>query len=118
MAQETCPTGIRRLHPGELGPADRIDERRDLIGDEEALAAMDREDEVPARAELAEPLELRRRPLPEAGALARVRLLVARLEEARQCRVGRPREEPAVEEELLRLVQRDERAIRGEPALA
>src|SRR4051812_42637796 len=70
-----------------------------------------------ARAELAEPRELRRGPLPEAGALPCVRLLVTRREEARQRRVGRAGEQTAVPEERLCLVNRLERTIRCQPAL-
>ena len=72
---------------------------------------------IAARTEQPEPRELRRRPLAEARALACVRLLVARLEQARQRRVGRAGEKAAVAEELLRLVERLERAVGREAAL-
>src|SRR5262249_33480765 len=116
VAQHPPPALVRRFHPRELGPADRVEEGCDLVGPEQALAAVDREDRVAARAEPAEPRELRRRPLPEAGALTRIRLLVTGLEQARQCRVDRSRQEAAIAEELFRLVERLERSIGGESA--
>src|SRR3954469_16250528 len=78
---------------------------------------MHRQHEVAARAELAEPGELRARPLTEARLVRRVRLLVTGLEEARQRRVGRAGEEPAIDQELLGLVQRLERPVGRQPAL-
>ena len=78
---------------------------------------MDGEDEMAARTELPEPRELRRRPLAEAGALARVRLLVTRLEEARQRGIDGASEEATVEQELLRLVEARKRAVGAEPAV-
>src|SRR5207244_13231635 len=92
-------------------------EGRDLAGHEQALAAVNREDEVAARAEPSEPGELRRRPLTKAGALARVRLLVARLEQARQRRVRGPRQQTTVVEEILRFVERLEGAVRSQATL-
>src|SRR5204863_9871529 len=68
----------------ELRAAERIEQRQELRGNEQVLAAVDGEDHVPARAQLPEPRELRPGPLPEAGTLRRVRPLVASLEEARQ----------------------------------
>jgi hypothetical protein len=55
--------------------------------------------------------------LPEAGALACIRLLVASHEQARQRRVGGAGEKAAVTEKLLRLVERLERAVGRETAL-
>src|SRR5580765_1931556 len=84
MAQQPRPALVLGFHARELGAADRVEQRSDLLGDEQALAAVDREDQVGARAELAEPRELRRGPLPEAPALACIRLLVACREQARE----------------------------------
>ena len=69
-----------------------------------------------ALAEQAEPGELRRRPLPEAGALPGIRLLVTRLEQARQRRVDGPREKATVAEERLRLVEGLQSPVRREAA--
>src|SRR5436190_19990232 len=117
MAEEPRPFRVVRLHAGDLGAADRVHEPRDILGDEQALAAMHREDRIAARAELAEPGVLRRGPLPEAGLVGSVRLLVTSLEEARERAVRRSREQPAVAEERLRLVERVERPVRRQPAL-
>jgi len=104
-------------HALDLGATDRVEQGRDGVGHEQVLAAVDGEDRVAACAEPAEPGELRRRPLAEAGALGRVRLLVAGLEQARQRAVGRAGQEPAVEQERLGLVQRAKRAVRRQAAL-
>src|SRR5256714_9809897 len=111
VLEQPRPAFLGRRHARDLGPADRVEERGDLVRHEEALPPVDGEDEMPASAELAKPRELRRGPLTEAGALARVRLLVARLEQARQRRVGGAGEEAAVAEELLGLVERLEPAV-------
>src|SRR6476469_2517742 len=86
MTQEPRPALALQLHPRKLGAADRVEQRRDLVSDEEALAAVDGEDEVASSAKLPEPRELRGGPLAEAGLVMRVRLLVARLEKARERR--------------------------------
>jgi hypothetical protein len=105
------------LMPLELRPAEWVEQPRNLLRDEQALAAVDREGRVPARAELAEPGVLRPRPLSETRALGRVRLLVAGREQARQGGVGRPGKQAAVEQELLGLVERLKRAVGRQAAL-
>src|SRR6476661_10866545 len=101
----------------ELGSAERVEESRRLRRDQQALAPVDRERRVAARAELAEPRVLGARPLAEAGLARRVRLLVAGAEEARQRGVRRSGQQTAIEQERLRLVQRPERPVGGQPAL-
>src|SRR5205823_13145993 len=105
------------LQPLELGSANGIQQPRDLRRDEQVLAAMHRQHEVAASAELAEPGVLRARPLAEPQALRRVRLLVTSLEEARQRGVRGARQQPAIQQELLRLVERLQRPVRRQPAL-
>src|SRR5204862_7268943 len=103
--------------PLELRAADRVEQPSHLAGDEQVLAAVYAEHEVAAGAELAEPGELRPRPLPEARARRRVRLLVAGLEQARQRTVRRAGQESPVEQERLSLLERAERAVGRQAAL-
>src|ERR1700734_1514441 len=65
----------------------------------------------------AEPGPLGRGPGAEAGGARPVRRLVTRLVQARQRAVRRPGQQGAPAQEPLRLVQRGERAVRGQPAL-
>src|SRR5207247_736692 len=115
------PLPLRSVAPRalDLRPADRVEERRRLLRHEQVLAAVVDLEAANARtvAQLAEPRPLRRRPLAEAAAAGRVRILVAGLVEARQRGVRRPREEPAVTEERLRLAEGAERAVGRQPAL-
>src|SRR5262245_38669261 len=117
VAQQPRPALVCGLHPLELGPADRIEHGRDLVADEEALSAVDRQDQMPSRTELPEPGELRRGPLAEARAVAGIWLLVTRLEQARQRRVAGTREQATIAEELVGLVERLERAVGRQAAL-
>jgi len=82
--------------PVQLGSAERVEQLRRLAGDEQTLAAVHRKRQVATHAQLAEPRELRPRPLAEPGLPGRVRRLVAGLEQARQPRVGGAGEEAAV----------------------
>src|SRR5204863_509417 len=67
--------------------------------------------------ELATPRPLRLRPRSEPRRAGFVRLLVGRGEQARQRRVLREGEHAAVDQERLRLVERLELPIRGEPTI-
>src|SRR5437867_9888652 len=85
---------------------------------EEHLAAMDLEREHPwPKRELAAPGPLRLRPRSESGGAALVRFLVRRREEAWQRRVLRERENAAIDEEGLGLVEGLELAVRRQPAV-
>ena len=110
-------SGAVGAHALDLGAADRIEQRGDAVADEHVLAAVhgdDRGSRAPPSSP--EPGPLRPRPLAEAAAPGLVRLLVERLVEARQRRVGRPRQQAAVDEELLRFVERLQRPVRRQAA--
>src|SRR3989442_588192 len=116
VAEQKRPVRVGALHTRDLGAADGIEQRRYLVRDERALPAVHVDDEIAARADLAEPAELRRRPLPEPGLFGRVPRFVARLEQTRQRGIGRARQRPAVAQELFRLGERLQRAVRRQPA--
>src|SRR6185312_16115018 len=105
------------LAPRELAAAERVEQSRRLGRDQQALASVDRQGRVAACAELAEPAVLGARPLAEARLARRVRFLVAGAEEARQRAVRGSGQQAAIEQERLRLVQRPERPVGGQPAL-
>src|SRR5215470_3368398 len=74
VVEQPIPVRVARAHALDLGTADRIQERRDLLRHEQILPAVHGEDEVAAFRELAEPRPFRSRPLPEAGRSGFVRL--------------------------------------------
>src|SRR5919197_495869 len=59
VIEQALPIRSRGAHPLDLGAADRIEQRRDAVRHEQVLAAMNRDDEVAAFGELAEPRPLR-----------------------------------------------------------
>src|SRR5829696_1625150 len=65
VPEQERPVFGSSLHPRELRARDRVDQPRDILRDEQVLAAVDLENEVAALPELPEPRELRPRPLPE-----------------------------------------------------
>src|SRR5437763_1383203 len=91
MVEQAVPVGSCGAHPLDLRAADRIEQRRDRLADEQVLAAVNGDDEVAAFRKLAEPRPLRARPLAEAASAGLVCLLVTRLVEAGQRRVRRAR---------------------------
>src|SRR5919198_29169 len=93
VVEDACPLGRVRPHALDLRAADRVEERRRLLGYEQVLAAVvDLEPvDTVAVGELAEPRPLGRRPLAEAAAAGRVRILVAGLVEGPERRGSPPR---------------------------
>jgi hypothetical protein len=103
MAQQRCPLLVL-LHAGELIAADRVDEAKRLVREQDRLALVHLQlVHVGPLGELEVPGVLRRRPGREPSSTRDVRLLVACFEEARQRRVRRPGEQAAVPQELVRL---------------
>src|SRR5436190_6357435 len=108
---------LRFLHAQELAAANRIGEWERLVREQDRLASVHLQlVDVRALRELEVPPILRRRPAAEAAAAGRVRLLVAGPEEARQGRIGRPGQQPAVAQEAMRLVDGSERPVGDQPA--
>lgn len=116
MVQQSAPAAILCPHALDLRAADRVEQPRHRIGHEQVLATANRDDEVATSGELAEPWPFRGRPRREAWAARLVRILVARLIQARQRAVGCARQQPAVAQERLRLGQRPERPVRRQAA--
>src|SRR6266536_1180608 len=96
MVEEAVPLGIRRAHPLDLCTSDRIEQPRDLVGDEQVLAAVHGDDDVTTFREVAEPRPLRPGPVSESAAAGLVGLLVARPVETRQRGVSRARQQAPV----------------------
>src|SRR5258708_28808289 len=90
------PAAVGCARALDLRAADRVEQARHLAGHEQVLAVVDRGDQVAAPSELAKPWPFRRWPRGEAGAAGLVRVLVARLIQAPQRAVPRPRQPPAV----------------------
>jgi len=75
-----------------------------------------RGDQVAAIGQLAEPRPLGRRPGGEARSARLVRVLMARLIQARQRAVGGARQQPAILQERIRFLHRPQRPAGAEPA--
>src|SRR5215211_5436123 len=68
VVEQAIPIRIRRAHPFDLGTADRVEQRRGLIRDQQVLAAVYGDDEVTAVGQFAEPRPLRPWPFAEPAA--------------------------------------------------
>src|SRR4029453_1492548 len=116
VLEQRSPFGLAG-HTRELGTADRICECKRRLAEEDRLAVVDAElVHIGPLGKLEVPRVLRRGPGTAPPPASGVGLLVAGLEEARQGRVRRSRQETAIGEELERLLRRFERTVRGEAA--
>jgi hypothetical protein len=116
VIQQPAPAAVRGAHPGDLRAADRVEQARHRAAGQQALAAVHRGDQVAAAGQLTEPRPPRRRPGGKARAARPVRILMARLIQARQRAVSGAGQQPAVPQERIRLLHRPQRPVRAEPA--
>jgi hypothetical protein len=100
----------------ERSAAQRIREQRRLLGQKEALPAQElRPEHARALPQLESPWPLRPRPRAESARALPVRRLVAGAEEGRQRARRCEGEEAALAQELLRVVERLQRAVGRQP---
>ena len=116
MVEHACPFGLLG-HARELGAADAVDERQRLVSEQDRLPVVHFElVDIRPRRQLEIPRVLRGRPGAEAAASGRIGLLVAGAEEARQRRIGRSRQQAAIAEEGVALLEGFDGPVGCQPA--